>query len=77
MLLRVYVNTAATSLMRDKSSSYCIEAVLTQDQVNTSTALSQSSSILSSCCHLVQNLLVSRCWCVSSQNPEPGQEKLT
>ena len=35
MLLRVYVNAAATSLMRDKSSSYCIEAVLTQDQVNT------------------------------------------
>ena len=75
MLLRVYVNAAATSLMRDKSSSYCIEAVVTQDQVNT--ALSQSSSTLSSCCHLVQNLLVSRCWCVSPRNPEPGQEKLT
>ena len=39
MLLRVYVNAAATSLMHDKSSSYCIEAVLTQDQVNTSIVL--------------------------------------
>ena len=76
MLLRVYVNAAATSLMRDKSSSYCIEAVLTQDH-SVNTALSQGSSTLSSCCHLVQNLLVSRCWCVSPRNPEPGQEKLT
>ena len=75
MLLRGYVNTAATSLMCDRSKSYRIEAVLIQDQVNT--ALSQSSSTLSSCCHLGQNLLVSRCWCVSPQIPEPGQEKLT
>ena len=32
MLLRVYVNAAATSLMRDKCSSYCIEAVLTHSR---------------------------------------------